>query len=363
VKKALGILASLVAASPCAYAQSSVTLFGLIDAGVSYVSNEGGSKNVKFDDGVYTPNLWGFVGREDLGGGTRAVFRLVNQFSLGNGQLIGGGIFSRDAWVGLDNDRYGRITLGNQHDFMVDSLFSVGTEIAMDLSGYYGFRNGPFTKLALPGNPTGALDWDRTGASFAIPNSVKYVTPSFAGFSFGTLYGFGNVAGSIGANNAVSFGASYDGGAFAAGAAYTNIKFGPSSGVPGTSVRNWGVGMRYTYGRLTWKELLTTVHNSFNGASIWMIESGGVWMLAPDLFTGASYTYMKGNESVDNNHAHQISAALGYLLSKRTTVYVSSVYQRASSGGHALINGIFDANGASSNENQAIVRAGLNIKF
>ncbi len=83
---ALAVLASTLM-STAAHAQSSVTLFGLMDTGVTYVSNQGGKSNVKMDDGVNGPNLWGIRGSEDLGGGTKAIFELVNQYQLNNGQF------------------------------------------------------------------------------------------------------------------------------------------------------------------------------------------------------------------------------------------------------------------------------------
>lgn len=346
-----------------AWAQGSVTMFGLIDAGITYVSNESGGKNVKFDDGIFTPNLFGFRGVEDLGGGYRATFALVNQFSMANGSIVGGGIFARNAYVGVESDRVGSVTLGNQYDFMVDSLFAKGNAIAMDLTGLYGFRNGPFPRLALPANPTGAFDWDRTAGSKPVANSVKYSSPTVAGLSGGAMYAFGGVAGSVGANNTVSAGINYEMGSFGVGAAYTNEKYGPAAGAPSTSVRNWGAGMHYTLGAVTAKALLTTVHNSLNGAGVWMAEAGGVWKIQPDLFLGAKYMYMKGNEEVSNNHAHQVSAAIQYLLSKRTMVYLSADYQRANSGASAQINGILDANGASSSANQTAARIGLHTMF
>ncbi|AIO30678.1 gram-negative porin family protein [Burkholderia cenocepacia] len=362
MKPGFGVLA-LIVASQGAWAQGSVTMFGLIDAGISYVSNEGGGKNAKFDDGIFTPNLFGLRGVEDLGGGYRAKFTLVNQFSMANGSIVGTGIFGRNAYVGLESDRLGSITLGNQYEFMVDSLFAKGNAIAMDLSGLYGFRNGPFQLLALPDNPTGAFDWDRTAGSKPVANSVKYSSPTIAGLSGGIMYAFGGVAGSVGANNTVSAGLNYESGPFGIGAAYTNEKYGAAAGTPSTSVRNWGVGMHYTIGAVTAKALLTTVHNSFNDAGVWMAEGGGVWAIRPDLFLGAKYMYMKGNEAVGRNHAHQLSAAFQYLLTKRTMVYVSADYQRANSGANAQINGVLDANGASSSASQAIARIGLHTLF
>ncbi|WP_334001800.1 porin [Burkholderia cepacia] len=353
----------MLAVTHGAWAQSSVTMFGLIDAGISYVSNEGGGKNVKFDDGIFAPNLFGFRGTEDLGGGYRATFALVNQFSMANGSIVGTGIFGRNAYVGLESNRFGRITLGNQYDFMVDSLFSKGNAISRDISGLYGFRNGPFQRLALPGNPTGAFDWDRTAGSKPIANSVKYSSPTVAGFSGGVMYAFGGVAGSVGADNAVSAGVNYEVGAFGVGAAYTNEKYGPAPGVPSTSVRNWGVGMHYDFGAVTASALVTTVHNAFNDAGVWMAETGGLWHIRPDVVLGAKYMYMKGNEAVNDNHAHQVSVALQYLFSKRTMVYVSADYQRANSGANAQVNGVLDPNGASGSANQTVARVGLHTVF
>jgi len=360
-KIALAILASIMM-STAAHAQSSVTLFGLIDTGVTYVSNQSGNHNIKMDDGVNGPNLWGMRGVEDLGGGTKAIFELVNQFQVNNGQFMpNASLFSRTSLVGLVNDRAGKLTLGNQYDFMTDSLYFAGNDPAEISGHFYAFRAGPFQKLALPQNPTGAFDWDRM-AGERIANSVKYVTPVFDGFSAGAMYGFGNVAGSVGTGNSTSFALNYTANSFGANAAYTNIKY-YTAGSPQVSVRNWGVGAHYRFGSWFTNALFTTVHNSANGGSVYEGSVGAQYRITPALATGASYMYMKGNSVVDNNHAHQVAAIVDYSLSKRTSVYVLGLYQRASSGGFAQINGMNSADDASSGQTQAVARVGLHTRF
>ena len=338
-------------------AQGSVTISGLLDAGVSYVSNQGGSHTFKFDDGIPVPNLLILKGKEDLGDGNSAVFELTNQFVLGNGETTPGqGLFGRTALVGLDSAHLGRLTLGNQYDFMFDSLLFGLDDAAFYTLGIYDFRNGPFTKLGLPNNPTGAFDWDRVSGQ-RVQNSVKYTSPTYHGFSAGVLYGFGNVAGSVGAGNTASVGLNYGNAAFGVNAAYTNVKTILPTGQ--VSVRNWGVGTHADFGKLTTTALLTTVHNSLNGASVWQIEVGALYPIGP-LHISGGYSYMKGNDVVDNNHAHQVTGMLTYLLSKRTSVYAAAVYQRTNAGANAQINSIMVP---SSSASQLIARVGMQTRF
>uniref|UniRef100_UPI0005AA48E4 porin n=1 Tax=Paraburkholderia mimosarum TaxID=312026 RepID=UPI0005AA48E4 len=224
--------------------------------------------------------------------------------------------------------------------------------------GVYDFRNGPFAKLALPNNPTGAFDWDGMAGSRPIHNSVKYVSPSCGGFSAGAMYGFGGVAGSFGSNSGVSVGLNYVYGTFGANAAYTQVKTDVSGAQ--VSVRNWGAGAHYTFGPVTANALYTAVRNEMNGASVWQVELGGMWLIAPEWVLSGAYMYMKGNQVVDDNHAHQITGMMSYFLSKRTSVYVAGVYQRANQGANAQIN---DVMVASSGASQFIGRVGMQTRF
>ena len=76
-----------------AQAQSSVTLYGIVDAGIAYVHNaqnasgQNQSTLVKFSSGNLSGSRWGLKGTEDLGGGLAAVFQLENGFNIGTGAL------------------------------------------------------------------------------------------------------------------------------------------------------------------------------------------------------------------------------------------------------------------------------------
>ncbi|WP_371128441.1 porin [Burkholderia dolosa] len=362
-RKASVIVMLALAHAGAASAQSSVTLFGVLDSGVSYVSNEGGHGNAKLDDGIFTPSVVGLRGSEDLGGGTHAIFGLVSQISTGNGSIVGNALFARTAFVGLQQERYGTLTFGNQYEFMADTLFFSGVDAALGVGGLYNLRNGPFQKLALPDNPAGAFDWDRLGGSQRVANAAKYVSPTLGGLKFGALYGFGGVPGSIGANSTVSAGADYSTGTFGAAAAFTNEKYGARPGSPATSVLDWGAGVRYRLDAVDLSALFTTVRNAASGGAVWMSEFGGAWKLTAATTVGADYMYMKGNAALDDNHAHQVTATIRYSLSKRTIVYASGVWQRANVGAHAQIGGVMDPDGASSGATQAIARIGVNTVF
>ena len=68
-----------------AHAQSSVTLCGIVDAGISYFSNTATQGRVDFGSGDAFGDRWGMKGNEDLGGGRSAIFQLENGFNIGTG--------------------------------------------------------------------------------------------------------------------------------------------------------------------------------------------------------------------------------------------------------------------------------------
>jgi hypothetical protein len=86
-------LAFAASGATSAYAQSSVTLYGIVDAGLAYVHNAQGANGqnqstlAKLSSGNLSGSRWGLRGNEDLGNGFAAIFQLENGFNVGTGAL------------------------------------------------------------------------------------------------------------------------------------------------------------------------------------------------------------------------------------------------------------------------------------
>ncbi len=354
-------IAVLCTVSASAHAQSSVTLFGLLDEGFTYVNNEKGGHAALLQDSIQTPSLFGFKGAEDLGGGTKAIFELLGQFNLGTGaQTVAGTEFNRTSMVGLSDDRFGKLTFGNQYSFMMDSLFFGGYDGAFTYGGLYNLRQGPFAKLAVPNNPTGSFEFDQVGAPNSVANSVKYVTPTFYGLSAGAIYGFGGVAGAFNEDRATSFTVNYHLGDFAASAAYLDKRYATlDNGLDG--IRNYGLGLRYNLFGVNVNALYTDTQNTLTDGNVRVIQVGADRRFATSWLIGANYQYMKGNAQLAHNKASQVTAVVQYSLSKRTNVYLEGVFQQAGgdAGAQAWINGL----SPSSTSRQTALRLGLATVF
>nr|WP_245964719.1 porin [Trinickia dinghuensis] len=101
-----------------ASAQSSVTLYGILDTGIEMVTHAdaAGDRVVRMPGLTGSmPSRWGLRGKEDLGGGLATIFTLENGFNTRAGDINQGGrLFGRQAWVGLSSP-YGALTFGRQY--------------------------------------------------------------------------------------------------------------------------------------------------------------------------------------------------------------------------------------------------------
>lgn len=351
---------SLMGMSLASHAQGSVTLYGLLDEGLTYVTNVHGGHQVALQDSIQFPSVFGFLGKEDLGGGTTAIFQTISQFSVSTGSLIAPStLFNRTALVGLNNVDYGKLTFGNQYSVMMESLVFGGYDAAFSYGGLFNLRQGPFAKLGIPNNPTGSFEFDQLGAA-GIPNSVKYVSPVFHGVSAAAQYSFGGVAGDFSANQAMSFALNLQTGGLSGALTYLDRRYASmDDGHDG--IRNYGAGLKYFFADTTASVLFTDTQNTLTGAKIWVVQAGVQKWFGAAWLAGINYQYMKGNAELSHNKANQVTAGVQYWLSKRTDVYVTAVFQQAGGdqGADAWINGLSQ----SSNSRQTALRIGLATTF
>ena len=206
MKKRYLVLSAALCASSHVSAQSSVTLYGLISEGLTWVNNEGGAHNYRLLSGSNQNNRLGFKINEDLGGGTQAVAQLENGFDITNGRFgQGGRMFGRQAFVGLSDVRFGTLTAGRQYDMFWDYLTPFAAGVA---------NTG---LLATPG------DADNLMGSWRYNNSIKYRSPNLGGFDAEAMYAFSNAAGQFSVNRALSAGARYARGPLQIAAAYVEL--------------------------------------------------------------------------------------------------------------------------------------------
>lgn len=200
MKKSLIALA-VVAASGAAMAQSSVTVFGRVDASLGASKNTvtGVSTTQLFNGsaGGLTGSRWGLRGTEDLGGGLKAVFNIENRFNVDTGTDTTG--FTGNAYLGLEGG-FGALHLGRTYTaFDGVKAISVGSSVF----------DSAFTPNAV------------TGYQVRADNGVKYVSPSFGGVTLAASASLREDK-SINAENITSLSAVYSAGPLRAGVAFEN---------------------------------------------------------------------------------------------------------------------------------------------
>lgn len=324
MKKTLVAFAALAVVG-AASAQSSVTLYGRIDA--SLASNKTTLNGVTTADGGalinsggHTGSRWGLRGSEDLGGGLKANFQLEQGFNVDTGVQSAGSAaacaalpcpavvarqFHRQAWVGLSGG-FGAVTVGRQYD-ITDNMY--GLYDATGYSGYsamgYSFNKGS------SGDFIGRQD-----------NAVLYTTPSMGGFGVTAMWAPGeNKTAAVSAGKAIGVMANYANGPLGAGigwqsnkatgaaAATTNIVFGAS----------YDIGVAKLFGQYETSKVKSAVGTpKDNGWAIGAVMPVGAASLTASY---ASERTKAAGAKVSDTKALMLMGR--YDLSKRTYVYAA----------------------------------------
>jgi predicted porin len=337
MKKTLIALAAIGAMTGVAHAQSSVTLYGLVDAYIGQTSTQTSSSNPALVRGKLTQNVvnssgqnnsrWGMRGTEDLGGGMKALFQLEGGFNPDTGGFAnisnqGGGLFGRQAWVGLSGG-FGTVGLGRQYP-AYDDLRGATNMI---------YDSNFATTATVWG--TGVQDYQNRSS-----NSIKYISPDFAGFSGAVTYGFGeNKTATTDAENVAAIHIKYANGPLLVGFAHQREKqvaggnlFGTGANIgvvatPATfnATRKYNLlGASYDFGVAK----LTGQYNQAKGETSATTSAKdkefnvGVSVPFGAAAIAAGYSRSKSDATGNNNRGTGVSLLGTYALSKRTNVYL-----------------------------------------
>jgi predicted porin len=322
-RKALALACSGIWAGSAA-AQSSVTLFGVVDNGVEFANHQPGNGNsvTRLSSGNLSGPRWGIRGTEDLGQGLKASYLLDSGFENDTGRLMyAGRLFGRSAYVGLQG-AWGAIYLGRQQN----PIFDVA---------------GNFDPMVLaPRYSIVIQDSAFVGRS---DNAIKYAG-TFGGLGVSAMYSFGadsNTAGGSevpGANKLgrqYGFNLSYSAGPVSLAAAYDDVNTGTLAVNPDARTRRAMLAATYAFSSAAkayvgyrWANALDgarlpgTLPGATQRSNLWW--TGLAWQVTPAMsLSGAAY-YQDFADSGSN--AWLFAASADYAFSKRTDVYLNVGY-------------------------------------
>ncbi len=346
---ALAVTAGAFAATG-AHAQSSVQLYGLIDLSVpTYQSHANANGDHVIGMGIggepwFSGSRWGLKGAEDIGAGSKIIFRLESEYRMSDGQMEDPGqIFDRDAWVGIQNDTFGKITAGFQNT------------IARDASTIYGDPYGTASLTTEEGGWTNANNFKQmifyaasaTGTRYN--NGVAWKKLFDNGIFASAGYAFGNST-SFGSNSNYQAALGYNGGPFNLSGFYSHVNS------VGFTNQSFSVGGNYTFGILRAnagyfrymgnqgdlgqrQDNAFTVSLKLSPKGPFDYELGYQQMRTKNAAYNSDGDIPNANigafdptSGLHNGYKETLYASAFYHLSKRTEVYLAGDYMRLHGG-------------------------------
>ena len=321
MKKHIIALAALCACMSAASAQTSVTIYGIVDAGITHVNNDGpNGGRTTVEAGQMAVSRWGFKGVEDLGGGMKARFGLEGTLlndtgaaGVGTGNPSVTSLFDREATVGLTGN-FGSIDFGRQN---ILGVLSVGMADPMGLAFAATSPNVLFSAM---NNSAvyGAYGANGSGTALRQNNSVRYVSPSWGGFGFGLMRAFGEQGGDSQRSSYQGVSAFYNAGPLNVAGAYARMKNSTNTDL----LTSHAIGVKYTMPRAVLKATYSENELDSTNRKIAVFGAGVDVPVAPNItLTGAFYNTKRSGVLSDDSQ--QYIAIARYALSKRSTAYVS----------------------------------------
>jgi predicted porin len=280
MKKTLVAVAALTAAAG-AFAQSTVTLFGVLDTSVAHISS-GNSKVTGLASGGVSSSRLGFRGTEDLGGGLAAGFWLVGGLAVDNGNSSGYA-FERRSTVSLSSNAIGELRLGRDK---APAYLNIET---FDPFGDVGV--GGVNGSNLVGSATSAAGTAEGSAPKRASNSINYLLPATLGGFYGQVqYAFGEQIKSPGITKT------------------TEIDY-----------RATNVGASYNFGFV--KPMVLIASERGNGRRVDLYEVGATVPVGAGEIRAAYSMYKR--KDISDADSNRFALGYGYNLSKRTQLYAT----------------------------------------
>jgi predicted porin len=331
MKYTLGAIAMALAA-PAAFAQSSVTIYGIVDLDGQYLS--GHSKQVLVSSGGQSGSRIGFKGSEDLGSGYFADFVLeggLNVDTGGSGQ--GGQLFGRQAFGALRTP-FGTASAGRQYssiyyqtgDFSEFANTSTGATTAV-IGGFAGGYE-PVRGSANAAATSTATGSELNGSPARVNNSFRYTTPSFEGFKGSFLYGAGEVTGDTNNTRLFDYSLRYTGYGLDAYVSYVDDKAtnGATAATPNnkTAVGITTVAASYTIASFKVEGGFMNVNDKrpadLDGKGFWI---GGDYKFGQHVIRAQWVEYKPNAKVTSLGKTDALGVGYEYDFSKRTNLYTS----------------------------------------
>lgn len=319
MKKSIIALAVLGAFTGAAAAQSNVTIYGIIDAGVTYVSNDSGNRST-VEAGQMQVSRWGFKGLEDLGGGVKARFGLEGTLlndtggaGVATGTPSNTSLFDREATVGLISD-YGSIDIGRQNILGVQS---VGMADPMGLSFAATSPNVLFSAM---NNSAvyGVYGANNGGTALRQNNSVRYISPNWRGLNVALMRALGEQPGNIQKSSYAAVSALYAAGPFSVGGAYARLK----NNLDTDLLTSHAFGIKYAWPAVVLKSTYSENKLASTSRKISVFGVGADFPVTPAVtLTAAFYNTKRSGDASDKSQ--QLIGIAKYAFSKRTSAYLS----------------------------------------
>ncbi|WP_374607248.1 porin [Diaphorobacter nitroreducens] len=343
MKKSLIALAVL-AASGAAMAQSSVTLFGIVDTAFGYVDNANAAGDSVYGlstSGNATSRL-GFRGVEDLGGGLKAGFWLEGEIFGDDGNSKGFD-FKRRSTVSLAGG-FGEVRLGR------DLTPGYSKFVSYDLFGQTGI-----------GQFMGWSNWYGTSGDangIRSSNMISYYTPNFSGFTAGLGYGFDEQT-SGKAGRYVGGYVAYENGPLGVAVSYDQRNLAADVDRNALTVAG-----SYNLNVVKLNAIVQQTKDDVPGASDRKVNAYALGASAPVGAGEVKLQYALYDQKAIDSKAHQISLGYVHNLSKRTALYGTVAYLKNKDASNlALPTKGLTVDGPGAGENQTGVQLGIRHSF